>query len=387
MAEGTADATSAEAALDIHKQIAEVFDRFDEDGDGMMDREELATLMRKANSEAWNDERLDILLSQLDTNKDGRVDFEEFLSWVFSDKVGHVTLQGALNDPGEPPDSRAAPYDGPRWMLHDRRSSEYPRTALRLHPSPVKDYKQHSAMNGEIVEVLGIKDKYLDVRLCLSRVTGWLHERHLHPCSEGAAEAVRDEVQRVALKPSDGRLKEVRKFLRRRNTTRKGGDIRASRVWFLKGHHLGQVGLSGGGPKETFFFGCQNSLVESIASNGFGDIFGSLKGDFGKGAHLSPQSCKAYNNCESYMFICEAALGNEADRLTLTAPWQELDREEVFKVKGKLSAQVRAGDRFEHEERIVYDPGQVKPVYLLELEHSGLHSLHNTDSPYKDLLK
>jgi len=386
MATISADTTDPEAVLDVQQHITDVFERYDMDGDGTIDRKELAVLMQRSNQEAWTDDRLDLLLSQVDTNKDGRIDFEEFLAWVFSDKLGHKTLQGALREEPEEPDGRVAPYDGPRFLLHDRRSEEYPRTALRVNPTPAKDYKPHSAMNGEVVEVLGVKDKYLDVRLALSNVAGWIHERHLHPCPEGVGGAVLEGVQRLELKPSDGRLKEVRRFLRRKNTTRKGSDIRASRVWLLKGHYLGKAGLDDGGRKETLFFGCPDSLVEPIASGGFGEVFGSLKGTFGKGVHLSPQSCKAYLSSESFMLICEAALGKQEDRMTLTVPYPELDYTEVCEVKGKLSGQVHAGERFQHEERVVYHPGQCKPVYLLQLESPGLHSFYNTDSPYKDLL-
>jgi len=128
-------------------------------------------------------------------------------------------------------------------------------------------------------------------------------------------------------------------------------------------------------------------LVEPLASGGFEQVFGSMKGEFGKGIHLSPQSCKAFQHCENFMFICEAALGRDEDRETLKAPYPELDHEELCKVQGKLSAVVHAGGRFDHEERIVYSPTQCKPVYLLELESPGVYSLLNGDSPYKDLLK
>lgn len=357
-------------AGDLMLQIKLIFDQFDEDGDGTIDEADLAKLLKEiAADKPWPEERVASVLQTMDADRNGRIDFGEFLDWVFGDGEDQKAFKEIL----EPASSAEV---APRWMLHDRKSEDYPRTALRLRPTDEKKYKSSSAYNGEVVEILGTIGNYRKARLELSGATGWLHQKYLHICPEGTAENNSSEVcgprSRVELKPSEGRIKEVRKLLRKANMTRKADEIRTEQVWLLKGHFLGEVGLANG-PKEVLFYGCRDSWVHYITNGGFSEVFDVSSGTFGKGIHMSPQSCKAFEDCESFMFICEAALGKEEDRLTLEAPHEKLDAYEVNEKQGKLSVQCHAGKCFKHEERIVYNPAQCKPVYLIKLEYPGLY--------------
>mmetsp|Transcript_57648 Transcript_57648/g.160658 ORF Transcript_57648/g.160658 Transcript_57648/m.160658 type:complete len:376 (-) Transcript_57648:97-1224(-) len=355
-------------------QILEVFNRFDEDGDGTIDVADLERVLQKLNSETWDESRLQQLREQMDVDKDGRVSYMDFVHWSFCAGSEQEAVMLALK--GEAKDASSS-GEARHWMLHDRGTDEVPRTSLRVHPSDVKEYLPHSAYNGEVVEILGYEGQYANARLALSGCTGWLHRRHLHQCPEGTAHdraALSGGVRRVELRSHEGRLKEVRRFLRRRNFTRDAGEIRAETVWFLRGQFLGEVGMKTG-TKATLFFGCRDSWVVPIARSGFDAIFPfeAACGDFGKGAHFSPQSCKAFTRCESYMFICEVALGNEDERMDLSNPYPTLDPE-IVEEAGKLSVQClrQSGSKF--DEHVVYKPGQCKPVYLIKLEYPGMHA-------------
>jgi len=360
-----------------HNEIAALFDRFDEDGDGAIQRAELGRLLHTLDPNAWDDKSVDALVSALDTDQDGRVDCEDFLAWVFEAGNEHGSACEKLaGQPEKVVKTHSIPSDLPRWMIHDRGDKDYPRTSLRVRPSANKDFLPCSVINGEVVEVLETEGDYIKVQAALQRTEGWLHKRLLHPCKEGASEEERlaavSDVRRIELKAHEGRLKDVRKYLRRRNRHRGGSDIRAEQVWFLQGYLLGEAALQDGRPKEVHFFGCSDDLAETIADRGFDAVFEEAAcGKFGKGLHFSPLSCKAFGETENYMLICEVAPGKQDDRLTLRVPNDALDQEEVCGKQGMLSVQCHVCDRFDHEERVVYNPAQCKPVYLLKLEHQG----------------
>jgi len=63
-------------------KCVEVFRRFDLDGDGVISKNELGRVLKALDSKQWNDENIDVLLSAADTNKDGMLQYEEFVNWL-----------------------------------------------------------------------------------------------------------------------------------------------------------------------------------------------------------------------------------------------------------------------------------------------------------------
>lgn len=68
--------------------VMERFRVFDANGDGVIDAEEFANLLRHLDAEVWTDERIDHMLRLADTNGDGRIQFDEFVHWIFGDDEG-----------------------------------------------------------------------------------------------------------------------------------------------------------------------------------------------------------------------------------------------------------------------------------------------------------
>lgn len=63
--------------------MKEAFNKFDKDGSGAIDREELALLSKELGHEL-NEEQLEVALKDLDLNKDGVIDLHEFSRWYFT---------------------------------------------------------------------------------------------------------------------------------------------------------------------------------------------------------------------------------------------------------------------------------------------------------------
>ncbi len=78
------DNDKADAAV-----VADQFRAFDKDGSGTIDRAELGRLLKKLDrhhskeERIWNNDHLDWLMSALDRNGDGSIDYTEFVDWIF----------------------------------------------------------------------------------------------------------------------------------------------------------------------------------------------------------------------------------------------------------------------------------------------------------------
>jgi len=64
-------------------QVTPAFEKFDKDGSGAIDRDELAQLSKELGHEL-NEEQLEAALVDLDLNKDGVIDMDEFKRWYFT---------------------------------------------------------------------------------------------------------------------------------------------------------------------------------------------------------------------------------------------------------------------------------------------------------------
>eukprot|EP00927_Polykrikos_kofoidii_P060766 TRINITY_DN55686_c0_g1_i1.p1 TRINITY_DN55686_c0_g1~~TRINITY_DN55686_c0_g1_i1.p1 ORF type:complete len:460 (-),score=80.41 TRINITY_DN55686_c0_g1_i1:235-1614(-) len=361
------------------RKIAGIFAQFDLDGDGTINRQELGQVLQALDGDTWCDSVIDELLSDIDRNDDHRIDYDELLAWLFTEDDRVKTFMECVSPSVKTSLSGPQTTGFPRWMVHDRGTLEYCRTSLRQTPTRAKDYLPQTVYNGEVVEVLAIQNQYAQVKVQLCGAVGWIDKRYLSWCPEGTASVDRGSnrahLKRWELTTADQRLKEVRRFLRRRNLHMDADDLRAKQVWFLSGHYLGDVGLSDDVKKETVFFGCADEWVESIVDGDFDELFKRRDEEIGFGMRFSTASCKAFCRTDNYLFIFEVALGPAEARLTLEKPHPSVNME-MLQEQGFLSAQCmpsisRSSKVFDHDERFVYNPLQCKPVYLIKLEYPG----------------
>lgn len=63
-----------------------------------IEREELGQIMQTLDPGKWDEARVDSLLAQADTNKDGRISVKDFLDWVFGDDDGREAIRKALGN-------------------------------------------------------------------------------------------------------------------------------------------------------------------------------------------------------------------------------------------------------------------------------------------------
>ena len=79
------------------KQIKKIFQLYDTDGSGSIDRNELQVLAYSL-GEIWDDQRLDEVMNEIDTDGGGDIDFEEFCYWfqnsleTMEERVSYITL-------------------------------------------------------------------------------------------------------------------------------------------------------------------------------------------------------------------------------------------------------------------------------------------------------
>eukprot|EP00927_Polykrikos_kofoidii_P079799 TRINITY_DN76618_c0_g1_i1.p1 TRINITY_DN76618_c0_g1~~TRINITY_DN76618_c0_g1_i1.p1 ORF type:complete len:427 (+),score=70.01 TRINITY_DN76618_c0_g1_i1:32-1282(+) len=92
----------------LFDQVLGIFSRFDANGDGSIDRQELGRVLSRLD-ETWTESRIDALMRAIDVGRDQRIQFEELLRWVFGGRGneqhvfrGHFNLDspevmGAIN--------------------------------------------------------------------------------------------------------------------------------------------------------------------------------------------------------------------------------------------------------------------------------------------------
>ncbi|CAN0134881.1 unnamed protein product [Ectocarpus sp. 6 AP-2014] len=71
---------------DYEKEINGAFSFFDKNGDGQVDRQELAEIMRGL-GDKLTDEEIDLLINAADKDRDGTISMKEFVTFMFDEKA------------------------------------------------------------------------------------------------------------------------------------------------------------------------------------------------------------------------------------------------------------------------------------------------------------
>mmetsp|Transcript_21342 Transcript_21342/g.54414 ORF Transcript_21342/g.54414 Transcript_21342/m.54414 type:complete len:919 (+) Transcript_21342:109-2865(+) len=69
----------------VKHEIMDQFQRFDQNGDGVIDRQELAQVLKFLDSGIWTDESINQVMIIADRNRDGQIQFDEFVQWIFGE--------------------------------------------------------------------------------------------------------------------------------------------------------------------------------------------------------------------------------------------------------------------------------------------------------------
>eukprot|EP00747_Dinoflagellata_sp_TGD_P029771 gnl/TRDRNA2_/TRDRNA2_134161_c0_seq1.p1 gnl/TRDRNA2_/TRDRNA2_134161_c0~~gnl/TRDRNA2_/TRDRNA2_134161_c0_seq1.p1 ORF type:complete len:547 (-),score=156.39 gnl/TRDRNA2_/TRDRNA2_134161_c0_seq1:180-1820(-) len=67
------------------EKTVQAFRRFDTNKDGVITKDELAAVLKNLDPKSWDDKKINTLLSAADTNKDGKIQYEEFVKWLMGD--------------------------------------------------------------------------------------------------------------------------------------------------------------------------------------------------------------------------------------------------------------------------------------------------------------
>mmetsp|Transcript_5480 Transcript_5480/g.10442 ORF Transcript_5480/g.10442 Transcript_5480/m.10442 type:complete len:423 (-) Transcript_5480:68-1336(-) len=66
------------------QDVRKVFETWDTNGDGVLNLDELCTVLTALDPEKWTDDQIGALYKMVDTNGDGKVNVEEFVNWSFT---------------------------------------------------------------------------------------------------------------------------------------------------------------------------------------------------------------------------------------------------------------------------------------------------------------
>lgn len=82
------DAKDAKELKKKEAMIVDTFKKFDKNQDGVISRSELTAVFKALGGGKFSDSDIDALMTAADTNKDGKIQYNEFVSWVMSPAKG-----------------------------------------------------------------------------------------------------------------------------------------------------------------------------------------------------------------------------------------------------------------------------------------------------------
>lgn len=129
MRETHASSSSSSAPGKLSNKVLTVFQQFDANGDGIIDRHELQKFMQSLDPVLWSIRRVGRLLHALDTNRDGRLQYREFVEWACSQDASQElkAFRQALHISQE--EAKEAPRNWPSTAArHPSRSVSRPRS-------------------------------------------------------------------------------------------------------------------------------------------------------------------------------------------------------------------------------------------------------------------
>lgn len=75
---------------DQREGVLAAFQSFSQSADGTISREDLAAVLKSLAPETWTDDSIASMLDEADVDRGGRVDFEEFVAWVWGRRSGRA---------------------------------------------------------------------------------------------------------------------------------------------------------------------------------------------------------------------------------------------------------------------------------------------------------
>merc|ERR1719188_24205 len=85
---GEATAGKDSANTKVKHEVMDQFQKFDQNGDGVVDRQELVRVLKHLDASVWTDAAIGQIMLVADTNRDGRIQLDEFIQWVFGSSDG-----------------------------------------------------------------------------------------------------------------------------------------------------------------------------------------------------------------------------------------------------------------------------------------------------------
>lgn len=126
---------------ELPNQVLTVFQQFDINRDGCIDRNELKQVMQTLDPVLWSDRRTCKLLQSLDRNRDGRLQYQEFVQWACSEDTSqemklfrealHISREEGQAAPKTLPRSRHPSPSCPHIGPERNRSRAIPRCSSR----------------------------------------------------------------------------------------------------------------------------------------------------------------------------------------------------------------------------------------------------------------